>query len=61
MMDDLSIATNATIAFVDAFIVQMITAINPDGLGRKTLVIISAKHGQPPIDVTKRKGWMTVP
>ena len=33
----------------------MIAALNKRGLGKKTLVIVSAKHGQSPIDVTKRK------
>jgi hypothetical protein len=44
-----------TIAFVDASIGQMIAALNKNGLGKKTMVIVSAKHGQSPIDVTKRK------
>jgi len=43
------------IAFVDASIGQMIAALNKNGLGKKTMVIVSAKHGQSPIDVTKRK------
>jgi hypothetical protein len=43
-----------TIAFVDASIGQMIAALNKHGLGKKTVVIISAKHGQSAIDVTKR-------
>jgi predicted AlkP superfamily pyrophosphatase or phosphodiesterase len=43
-----------TIAFVDTPIGQMIAALNKHGLGKKTLVIISAKHGQSAIDVTKR-------
>jgi hypothetical protein len=42
------------IAFVDTSIGQMVAALNKNGLGKKTLVIISAKHGQSPIDRTKR-------
>jgi type I phosphodiesterase/nucleotide pyrophosphatase len=43
-----------TIAFVDTSIGQMIAALNKRGLGKNTLVIVSAKHGQSPIDRTKR-------
>jgi arylsulfatase A-like enzyme len=43
------------IKFVDRSIGQMIDALNSRGIADKTLVIISAKHGQSPIDVTKRK------
>ncbi len=43
------------ISFVDASIGQMVAALNQHGLGRDTLIIVSAKHGQSPIDVTKRK------
>jgi len=43
------------IKFVDRSIGQMIDALNSRGLADKTLVIISAKHGQSAIDVTKRK------
>jgi hypothetical protein len=43
-----------TIAFVDTSIGQMIAALNKNGLGKKTLVIVSAKHGQSPIDRSKR-------
>jgi hypothetical protein len=42
------------IAFVDKSIGQMITALNTRGLIGQTLIIISAKHGQSPIDVSKR-------
>ncbi len=42
------------IAFVDTSIGQMVAALNQHGLGRKTVVIISAKHGQSPIDRSKR-------
>jgi hypothetical protein len=42
------------IAFVDTSIGQMIGALNDRGIAERTLVIISAKHGQSPIDVTKR-------
>jgi hypothetical protein len=42
------------IAFVDKSIGQMITALDNRGLRGKTLIIISAKHGQSPIDRTKK-------
>ncbi len=41
------------IAFVDRSIGQMIAALDKRGLLDKTLVIISAKHGQSPIDFKK--------
>jgi hypothetical protein len=43
------------IKFVDTSIGQMISALDSRGLRGKTLIIVSAKHGQSPIDVTKRK------
>ena len=43
------------IKFVDTSIGQMISALDGRGLLGKTLIIVSAKHGQSPIDVTKRK------
>ena len=42
------------IAFVDRSIGQMAEALEARGLVEKTLVIVSAKHGQSPIDVSKR-------
>jgi arylsulfatase A-like enzyme len=42
------------IAFVDRSIGQMIAALADNNLLENTLVIISAKHGQSPIDGTKR-------
>jgi Type I phosphodiesterase / nucleotide pyrophosphatase len=42
------------ISFVDTSIGQMMAALNSHGLGRQTLLIISAKHGQSPIDRSKR-------
>jgi hypothetical protein len=42
------------IAFVDTSIGQMISALHSRGLAERTLVIVSAKHGQSPIDRTKR-------
>jgi hypothetical protein len=44
----------SSIKFVDTSIGQMINALNNGGLAESTLVIISAKHGQSPIDRTKR-------
>jgi hypothetical protein len=43
-----------TIAFVDRSIGQFVDALHNRGLSDKTLVIISAKHGQSPIDRSKR-------
>jgi hypothetical protein len=43
------------IAFVDRSIGQMVEALRDRGLSRKTLIIVSAKHGQSPIDRSKRK------
>jgi Type I phosphodiesterase / nucleotide pyrophosphatase len=43
------------IKFVDRSIGQMVGALNSRGLADKTLVIVSAKHGQSAIDVSKRK------
>jgi predicted AlkP superfamily pyrophosphatase or phosphodiesterase len=45
----------SAIAFVDKSIGQMIAALEKRGLRDTTLVIISAKHGQSPIDVKKRR------
>jgi Type I phosphodiesterase / nucleotide pyrophosphatase len=38
------------IAFVDASIGQMVEALDARGLRRSTLIIVTAKHGQSPID-----------
>ena len=43
-----------TIAFVDRSIGQMLNTLQNRGLAERTLVIVSAKHGQSPIDRTKR-------
>jgi hypothetical protein len=43
-----------TIAFVDRSIGQFMDALHARGLADKTLVIVSAKHGQSPIDRSKR-------
>jgi hypothetical protein len=42
------------IRFVDTSIGQMIIALQNRGLVERTLIIVSAKHGQSPIDRTKR-------
>jgi predicted AlkP superfamily pyrophosphatase or phosphodiesterase len=42
------------ISFVDRSIGQMVKALQDHNLLENTLVIVSAKHGQSPIDVTKR-------
>ncbi len=42
------------IAFVDRSIGQMVDGLRNHGLSEKTLVIVSAKHGQSPIDRSKR-------
>jgi len=43
-----------TIAFVDRSIGQFVDALRGRGLLDKTLIIVSAKHGQSPIDRSKR-------
>ncbi len=45
------------IAFVDSSIGQMTAELKKRGLDDKTVVIVSAKHGQSPIDVSKRKTY----
>jgi hypothetical protein len=42
------------IGFVDRSIGMMVDALRNHGLSERTLIIISAKHGQSPIDRTKR-------
>jgi hypothetical protein len=44
-----------TIAFVDRSIGAMVGALQNRGLAKSTLIIVSAKHGQSPIDRSKRK------
>jgi len=43
-----------TIQFADRSIGQMVDALEDRGLAEKTLIIVSAKHGQSPIDRSKR-------
>jgi hypothetical protein len=43
-----------SIAFVDKSIGKMVDALAANGLAQSTLIIVSAKHGQSPIDRTKR-------
>ncbi|HLZ10604.1 MAG TPA: alkaline phosphatase family protein, partial [Chloroflexota bacterium] len=43
-----------SIAFVDQSIGAMIKALHDRGLSESTLIIVSAKHGQSPIDRSKR-------
>jgi hypothetical protein len=42
--------------FVDESLGKFVNQLKKDGLYESTLIIISAKHGQSPIDVTKRHG-----
>ncbi len=42
------------IQFVDGSVGQMVKALKDRGLAEKTLIIVSAKHGQSPIDKSKR-------
>jgi hypothetical protein len=44
------------IDFVDRSLGQMVAELKRERLFDSTLIIISAKHGQSPIDVTKRRG-----
>jgi hypothetical protein len=43
-----------TIQFADRSIGQMLDALEDNGLAEQTLIIVSAKHGQSPIDRSKR-------
>jgi hypothetical protein len=47
----------SAITFVDQSIGQFVAALKQHGLDDKTVVIVSAKHGQSPIDVSKRKTY----
>lgn len=49
------------IKFVDASIGEMVSALKNDGLYDSTLIIISAKHGQSPIDSSRYLGIGIVP
>ncbi len=49
-----SAALAGALDFVDASLGRMVSELKRQGLFEKTLVIVSAKHGQAPIDVTKR-------
>jgi hypothetical protein len=42
--------------FVDQSLGKMVRELKKEGLYDSTLIIISAKHGQSPIDITKRRG-----
>ncbi len=42
--------TGAAMEFVDASLGQMVTALKAGGLMNSTLIVLSAKHGQSPID-----------
>jgi len=44
------------IDFIDRSIGRFVSELKAQGLYDTTLIIISAKHGQSPIDVTKRRG-----
>ena len=48
-------ALSEQIAFVDEGIGQMVNELRTQGIYRSTLVIVSAKHGQSPIDVKLRR------
>ena len=44
------------IEFVDASIGKMVAALKSDGLYESTLIVITAKHGQSPIDSARYLG-----
>jgi len=48
-------ALTLQLAYVDNALGRMVAELNKRGLADRTLIIISAKHGQSPIDVTKRQ------
>jgi arylsulfatase A-like enzyme len=50
---DATTALTSEIVFVDASIGQMVTALKDQGLLNSTTIIITAKHGQSPIDPTR--------
>lgn len=41
--------------FVDSELGAVVSELNAQGLGQNTLIIVSAKHGQSPIDVSQRE------
>jgi hypothetical protein len=49
------------IEFADTSIGKMVTALKAQGLYNSTLIVISAKHGQSPIDSARYLGISTVP
>jgi hypothetical protein len=49
------------IEFVDASIGQMVAALNSNGLYESTLIVITAKHGQSPIDSSRYLGIANSP
>jgi hypothetical protein len=51
----------AEIEFADASIGRMMNALNARGLSASTLIVISAKHGQSPIDSSRYLGIATTP
>ncbi|HYM96187.1 MAG TPA: alkaline phosphatase family protein [Candidatus Sulfotelmatobacter sp.] len=44
------------LAFVDQSLGSMVTELKKEGHFDSTLIVVAAKHGQSPIDVTKRRG-----
>ena len=49
------------IEFVDTTIGEMVTALKSNGIYENTLIVISAKHGQSPIDSARYLGISTTP
>ena len=49
------------LAYVDGALGRMVAELQARGLAASTLVIVSAKHGQSPIDVTKRQAVSDAP
>jgi hypothetical protein len=63
-LDNEGTATTALlgeIEFADTAIGEMVAALRTQGLYQSTLIIISAKHGQSPIDSARYLGISTVP
>lgn len=54
-------ALTIQLAYVDDALGRMVAELNARGLADTTLVIVTAKHGQSPIDITKRQAVSDAP
>jgi hypothetical protein len=44
------------LAFIDASLAKFVAELKKQGIYDSTLIVVGAKHGQSPIDITKRRG-----